>query len=715
VGIAVTDEQTALADAVAAFAARVAPVEETRKLLDSGPRDTADRVWKQFVDQGFATMHLPDAAGDAAALADVAILLEQAGRSLVPGPLLPTVLTSLLVHRHADEAAAPPLADAFASGARGACVLSAGELTAVAAGADWLLTGTTGLVLGAPDADYLLLGARAGDEQVWLVVQSGDVTVRETAGVDGTRSLGTVEAAAVLVPALSRLSVTEGQVRAMAAVLFAAEAAGIARWCQETGLAYAKIREQFGRPIGAFQAIKHKCARIFVAAELMTAAVWDAAMAWEQDSGQFELAALSAAVTCLQPAVDLCLDTVTLLGAIGNTWEHDVQLYWRRAIALSALLGPAPELARSVAAYSRQAVRARAIRVDGEPAGFREGVAATVRAAQAAEPARRQALLADRGLVSPQYPAPYGLGAGPVEQVIIAEEFDRAGIAQPSTVIGDWALPTIIVHGDDAQRERFVLPTLRGDITWCQLFSEPGAGSDLASLRLRARRADGGWVLNGQKVWSSNAHLADWGICLARTDPEAAKHRGISYFLIDMSSPGLTVRRIREANGEDKFNETFFDDVFVPGDCLVGPLNDGWRLARTTLGNERLSIGSGGHGSRKSPAQTAADAGASGPDVELSIGRLTSAYNTLDALSQRIVVRSLNGLEPAADGAVMKLVNSQVAVQAGDFGLLCAGPSAAADGPSAALLATPRVLIGGGTVEMQLNMIGERILGLPRT
>ena len=169
----------------------------------------------------------------------------------------------------------------------------------------------------------------------------------------------------------------------------------------------------------------------------------------------------------------------------------------------------------------------------------------------------------------------------------IAQEFERAGLSQPSTIVGEWALPTILAHGTPEQRESFVAATLRGDITWCQLFSEPGAGSDLASLRTRAEKADGGWVLTGQKVWTSNAAEADWAICLARTDPEAPKHKGISYFLVDMRSPGIDVRPLREANGGYLFNEVFLTDVFVPDARLVGGPGDGWRLARTTLGNER--------------------------------------------------------------------------------------------------------------------------------
>ena len=163
-------------------------------------------------------------------------------------------------------------------------------------------------------------------------------------------------------------------------------------------------------------------------------------------------------------------------------------------------------------------------------------------------------------------------------------------MTRPDIVIAGWALPTILEHGTDEQRERFVRPSLLGELVWCQLFSEPGAGSDLASLRTRAEQVDGGWRLTGQKVWNSVAERADWGICLARTDPDAPKHKGITYFLVDMRRPGIDVRPLREITGEALFNEVFLDDVFVPDDCVVGELDDGWKLARTTLANERVAM-----------------------------------------------------------------------------------------------------------------------------
>ena len=416
--------------------------------------------------------------------------------------------------------------------------------------------------------------------------------------VDLTRDVARVSLRDLPVARGQVLAVDEDRVRDLAAALFAAEAAGVARWCQQTGLAYAKVREQFGVPIGSFQAIKHKCARLFARTELITAAAWDAAVAHGQDGEQFALAAAAAAVIAAPAAVDLALETVTLLGGIGYTWEHDVHLYWRRAMSLAALLGPQGCWQRRLAGLSASTGRRHELRLDDESEGLRPWAAQALAEAAPLPPASQRRFLAERGLAAPHYPRPHGIGAGPAAQVVIAQEFARAGLAQPSTTVGDWALPTILAHGTDEQRDTFVGPTLRGEIIWCQLFSEPGAGSDLASLRTRAVRMPGGWTLDGQKVWTSQARQADWAICLARTDPEAPKHKGISYFLVDMRSPGVEVRPLREANGSYLFNEVFLTGVFVPDDRLVGRPGDGWRLARTTLGNERVNI-AGGLGRRQ--------------------------------------------------------------------------------------------------------------------
>ena len=353
-----------------------------------------------------------------------------------------------------------------------------------------------------------------------------------------------------------------------------------------------------------------------------------------------------------------------------------------------------------------------------EPA-FRERVAAQLREVAGLSEEERRTRLGDLGLVSPHYPEPYGLSATPAQQLVIAEEFAHAGIPQPSTVIGEWALPTILAHGTKEQQDSFVRPTLRGDITWCQLFSEPGAGSDLASLSTRAEKVEGGWRINGQKVWNSMAQHADWGILLARTNPDVPKHKGISYFLVDMKSEGLDVRPLREANGNYMFNEVFFNDVFIPDDRLVGEADDGWRLARTTLGNERVSIGSGMGVQRFGLAElirsdvVAGNAGAVG-----TYGRLTAESYALAAMGLRLTLRRLEGLTPGGEASVLKLAAVKHRTDVARVAMSWYGPEAAAlDGAAGQAvqdyLSTPASLIGGGTTEIQLNVISERVLGLP--
>ncbi len=209
------------------------------------------------------------------------------------------------------------------------------------------------------------------------------------------------------------------------------------------------------------------------------------------------------------------------------------------------------------------------------------------------DPAERTSYLAERGYTAPHLPSPWGRGADAAAQLVIEEELQAAELEPVDMVIGNWVVPTLISHGTPDQQERFLSQALRGGVVWCQLFGEPGAGSDLAGLSTRAEKVDGGWVLNGQKVWTSMAREAQWGICLARTDPNAPKYRGLSYFLVDMSSPGVTIRPLREITGEALFNEVFLDNVFVGDDSLISQPGDGWKLARTTLANERVSMSRG--------------------------------------------------------------------------------------------------------------------------
>jgi alkylation response protein AidB-like acyl-CoA dehydrogenase len=333
-----------------------------------------------------------------------------------------------------------------------------------------------------------------------------------------------------------------------------------------------------------------------------------------------------------------------------------------------------------------------------------------------------RALLADRGLMVPHWPRPWGRDASPIEQLVIDDEMRAAHVRRPHLEIASFLLPALIAHGPPELQERLIPPTLRGELRWCQLFSEPGAGSDLASLTTKASRVDGGWLLTGQKVWTTMAAQADVGLCLARTDPTAPKHDGITCFVVDMRSDGIDIRPLRELTGQEFFNEVFLADVFVPDEMVVGAPGGGWLAARTTLANERVTMGSGasfGLGVEMVMGLVDPD---DGPAVD-EVGGLLAESLALGVLGLRLTARALSegrgGAEPGPESSVRKLLGVEHEQQVQETGLRLLGPAgAAAQGDAAAwvagFLANRCLTIGGGTSEVQRNVIAERLLGLPR-
>jgi 3-oxochol-4-en-24-oyl-CoA dehydrogenase len=407
-----------------------------------------------------------------------------------------------------------------------------------------------------------------------------------------------------------------------------------------------------------------------------------------------------------------------VLGGIGYTWEHDAHLYLRRAVALRQLLGGCAHW-RARTAELALAGQRRQARVS--LAGAAEQTRAQVRAIAAelrgADATERRRALAESGLLAPHWPEPYGREAGATEQLVIDEELAAHGIARPSLMIAAWALPTIIEHGTEQQRERFVAPSLRGELTWCQLFSEPGAGSDLASLRTRAERVDGGWRLTGQKVWTSLAHEADWAICLARTDPDVPQHRGITYFLLDMRSDGVDIRPLREMTGDAMFNEVFLDDVFVGDDCVVGEPGDGWRLARTTLANERVAMAGSRLGVSTERAVALATSASSSDQVR--VGHAVALATVCSLLGTRATLRSLAGQGPGAESSVAKLLGVRSRQDASELVVDLHGDRVVLGGEEVEqdvheMLLTRCLSIAGGTTQILRNVAAEQILGLPR-
>jgi alkylation response protein AidB-like acyl-CoA dehydrogenase len=349
-----------------------------------------------------------------------------------------------------------------------------------------------------------------------------------------------------------------------------------------------------------------------------------------------------------------------------------------------------------------------------------------------AYPADWNRRLAAAGYVAPHWPRPWGLDASPAAQLEIDEVMRTAGVPRPMNPIGiGWAGPTLLVAGTDAQRDRWLPGLLDGSELWCQLFSEPGAGSDLAGLSTSAVRDGDEYVVNGQKVWTTLAHVAQWGILLARTDAGAEQHLGITYFVVDMRSPGIEVRPLVQMTGTHEFNEVYFTDVRVPAANVVGTEHDGWRLAKVTLGNERVSLS--GEGALWGRGPTAADvidlvrAHGGTDDVLLRqrVARLYIESEVLRLIRLRTISAKVRGLEPGPEASVRKALSDEHGQHvmdlakelAGVHGMLSdAGPFGEPDatGWNYGYLYARALTIGGGTSEVQRNILGEKVLGLPR-
>ncbi|MGF7122809.1 acyl-CoA dehydrogenase [Rhodococcus sp. AG1013] len=730
--IATTDEQRAVQESIQAWARSAAPL----TILREGPADFWRRTWPSVASLGLFAVGVPESVGGVGGqVVDLAAMLEQAATELVGGPVLPTALAGLVLGR-ADGAVAKQWAAQIAEGELPCAVVVDGPAVSAVPDADGglVLTGDAGNALGGEPGVAVLVSARSGDSAdgtVWCLVdgEAPGLTVEPLDILDKSRGTARVRCEGVAVSADRIVSgVAPGLVRDLAATLAAAEAAGVAGWSLRTAVDYAKIREQFGKPIGSFQAIKHLCAEMLCRVEQARAVAWDAAVAAEDalpdpDTGgagtsELPIAAAVAASIALDAAVQTAKDCIQVLGGIGFTWEHDAHFYLRRAVSLKQILGGSNVWRARVADLTREGARRHLTidlsELDPQAESGRAAIRDEVTALAAVPESERRVALAESGYAAPHWPRPYGRGASAAQQILIGEEMAAAGIERPDLVIGWWAVPTVLEHGSPEQIERFALPTLRGEITWCQLFSEPGAGSDLASLRTTAEKVDGGWKLNGQKVWTSLAREADWAICLARTDKDAPKHKGITYFVLDMRTAGINISPLREITGDALFNEVFLDDVFVPDDCVVGQVNGGWKLARTTLANERVAM-SGGSSLGKAVEELLELAGDPDPVTVDHLGALIAEALVGSLLELRTTLRQLDGQDPGPASSVRKLVGVRNRQAVAEFAVELAGEAGWVEGPLTREFLNTRCLsIAGGTTQILLTVAAERLLGLPR-
>ena len=711
--IAITEDHQALGATVADLADKRQLLEANRSLLEA-TEENLPAAWDEIAKLGWLGLHVPEAYGGSGfGLEELVVVVEELARKVAPGPFVPTVIASAAIAASGGEAACANLLPGLADGSRTAAV--ALGATATLDGSS--VSGSAGVVLGGGLANLLLVAV--GDDVAVVEVNDPSVTVETPPNLDPSRRSARVtldDTPATVLAGGAQVLLD------LSRVILSADAVGIAAECTRSAAEYAKERIQFGRPIAMFQAVKHHCANMAVATEMATAATWDAARAAATGGDQLSYTAAVAA-TLAAPAADLCANLNTQVhGGIAITWEHEAHLYLRRATTLLHFLDADGAAADLVDLARRGVTRAKTVELPPEAETIRADVRAFVDELAELSEEEQKAKLVETGYAMPHWPKPYGRAAGPIEQLVIEQEFGTAKVTRPSYGITGWNILTLIQYGTEDQVQRWVKPALDQEVVWCQLFSEPDAGSDAAGVTTKGTRVDGGWLVNGQKVWTSGAHYSGMGFATVRTNPDVPKHDGITMMVIDMHAEGVEVRPLKMVNGGKEFNEVFFSDVFVPDDDVVGPVDGGWTVARATLGNESVSIGSG-DGGMAMPPELLMSAYDAHPERlgggAARLGRYLADHQAMGLLNLRSTNRAVSGSEPGPEGAVTKLVLSELGHDAAAILTELYGPDAVfMDGD--AVIGNQMVLmhralsIAGGTSEIKRNQIGERILGMPR-
>ncbi|HEV7978489.1 acyl-CoA dehydrogenase [Amycolatopsis sp.] len=727
-------------------------------------------VWVRAAQElGLHGLALPARFGGSDATAmELGVVFEEMGAVLFCGPFLASVgLAATALLELGDEQAAAAHLPGIADGTTAATLAWAGRhpsvsgLNAVETAAGWAVTGTAPVVVDGATADLVLVAAATAAGPSLFAVPAGAAGLVRIPliALDGTRKLAEVrftDTPAVLLGTEGGAGAALDRTADLAALYLAGEQLGGAAHVLATVVEYAKTRVQFGRAIGSFQAIKHRCADMLVDIESARSVVYHGLWTAAHDAEQLPVAASLARAVASDAYQRVAADAIQIHGGIGFTWEHPAHLYLKRAKSSQLLLGtPAQHRARlaelldvhhgGVAIAPGLDATGPAHGVPDDAAALTEVVTTFLRDHPAPAP---DDVLADRSFREARFDAglafvqfPDGLGGRRLDSSLqswVETHFARAGAADHSArnVIGlGMALPTIHAHGTAEQKARYLRPGFSGEEIWCQLFSEPGAGSDLAALATRAVRDGDGFVVNGQKMWTSLGHVARFAILLARTDPDVTKHKGLTYFLLDMRAPGVEVRPLRQITGEAEFNEVFLTDVRIPAANVLGEVGGGWGVAMTTLANERVSLGGRpserGEGPIGQAVVAFAGAHAAGRVDAATTERLMVLWTRAEAARLTNVRAAAQvGRTPGPAGSIAKLQMAELnkAIYelcvdlSGEAGLLIDGYAesapdfAAVHGGADVRKAYLRSLansIEGGTSEVLRNILGERVLGLP--
>ena len=781
-----SDEQEQLRDAVRRFLADRSPPVEVRRLMAT-EAGYEPALWRQLCSElALAGVHVPEAyGGQGFTFAELAIVLEEMGRALFCAPYFSsTVLAATAILEAGNEQDKAELLPAIAAGERLATLaftepsghwdLHHVELAA----AGGRLGGVKSHVVDGCIADVLIVVAREAEGLSLYAVDASTAGLSRRAleTVDATRKLARIEFNDVP----GRLIGTAGGARPalertlqLAAVALANEMVGGAAQLLESAVEYAKERVQFGRAIGSFQAVKHRLADLLLEVELAKSAAYRAADAAASNDADFAALASLAKATASDAYLRAAKDCIQIHGGIGFTWDHDTHLWYKRAKSSEVFLGDAAyhrerlmQAWRTPAPATPRNDEPRAELATGDSAEAAQ-VRAEVRAwldAHWTADKRSVGLvewrneLADSGWGMPTWPKEwFGRDLAQALQPVVDEEFarvDAVGVAK--TGIRLLAAATLLEHGDDAQKTRYLRRILTGEDTWCQLFSEPGSGSDLAGAASRAEFDGEKWIVNGQKVWTTSAHHADYGLLLARTDWEVPKHQGLTYFILDMHQSGVEVRPLKQMNGHASFNQVFFTDALVPPENQVSAVGNGWQVAITTLAHERRgAIGLQGQAhagnlqgrvyeEERRETEIALEPYKWYPQragrVDLVVERANITGRIEDPVARQEMAKLLamahgaqwtarraraaqeQGRPQGPEGSLGKLASSNVARQASHVHTLIAGADAMLSGKDGALdgliaeilVSVPATSIAGGTDEIQRNIIAERVLGLPK-
>jgi len=711
--IAITEDHRTLSDVTADFLERHDSRGAARELLEASA-ETMPTFWSALAELGWLGLHIPEEHGGSGfGMPELVVVVEKMGAGIAPGPFVSTVIASASISASAPAEIASKLLPGLADGSVVAGIGFGDALSSKSS----RVTGTVKTVLSGALANLLVV--TVGSDLAIVDAATKGVDVRLLSNLDLTRRSAQVtfdDAEAIIVPGGAQSLID------FARLLLAAEATGVARATTEMAAGYARERQQFGRAIAMFQAVKHHCANMLVETEIATAEVWDAARAAAAGGEQFSYAAAMAAATAAHAGDRNAQLNIQVHGGIGFTWEHDAHLYLRRALAIEALID-AEQAAIDITTLLRKGVKlVRSVELPPEAEAFRSEARSAIEAVKDLQGTEQVQALVGSGYAVPHWPKPWGRAASAIEQLVIEEEFNRAGFKRPSYQITGWVILTLTQHSTDDQLERWIMPALNQELIWCQLFSEPDAGSDAAGVKTKATRVDGGWLVSGQKVWTTGAHLAAFGLITVRTNPDLPKHQGITCMVVDMHAEGVEIRPLRMVNGGAEFNEVFFNDVFVPDDDVVGPVDGGWTVARGTLGNESVSIGSGDGAMVIPPASFLAPFDANPERLSGGagrIGRATARSQAAETLNVRSAQRAVAGGEPGPEGAVTKLLLSENAEEAAAILFELAGATGVYLEDEGFMGGTLQLMhralaIAGGTSEIKRNQIGERILGLPR-